>query len=350
MQKIKVGIVGFGSSAVTFHVPYLQASEYYEIASVVSSNPEKVRHAIGDVQVVSSVKEMLHNPQIELVIITTPTGMHYEMTKEVLQAGVHVVVEKPFVLTVQEADDLIALQQETKALLSVYQSRRYDSDFLTIQRLIREGRLGDVYLFESHFDRYRPVVRDRWRENDVPGSGILYDLGSHLIDQALVLFGMPETVTADILAQRPGARTDDFFHVTLQYERLRVVLHASNLIVHPGPRLQVHGDKGSYIKHGIDAQVPAGQNPRIMTKDKWEKEQGENVYGQLATISNDEMIIEKVVSEIGSYQYYYDQMFEAIRLGKEPPVTAEEARKTAILIDAAKKSSLEGKTIRLPLP
>ncbi|MBG9798071.1 oxidoreductase [Brevibacillus laterosporus] len=344
MQKIRVGIVGYGPSATTFHVPFLQASEHYEIVAVLSSKPEKVKADLGDVQVVSQLQELLQHPKMELVIITAPTSLHYEMVKEAIHAGVHIVVEKPFVVTTQEADELIELNKPTGKVLSVYQNRRWDNDFLTIQRLYQEGRLGDIYHFESHYDRYRPEVRDRWRENAGPGSGILYDLGSHLLDQAIMMFGMPKAVTADVQAQRPGAKTDDYFHVILQYERLRVILHAGMLTVQPGPRFQVHGDKGSYSKFGFDVQEGAIRNNQPLNVPNWGQEEKE-WYGELTTMVEGKPVTEKIVSEKGSYQRYYDKLYEAIRLGKNVPVRAEQARMNIFLIEVAFKSSRKGRTI-----
>ncbi|GIO02794.1 scyllo-inositol 2-dehydrogenase (NADP(+)) [Brevibacillus halotolerans] len=344
MQKIGVGIVGYGPSATTFHVPFLQASGHYEIVAVLSSKPEKVRADLGDVQVASQLHELLQNPKVELVIITTPTSLHYEMVKEAIQAKVHIVVEKPFVVTTREADELIELNKLTGKVLSVYQNRRWDNDFLTIQRLYQEGRLGEIYHFESHYDRYRPEVRDRWRENAGPGSGILYDLGSHLLDQAIMMFGMPKAVTADVQAQRPEAKTDDYFHVILHYDRLRAILHAGMLTVQPGPRFQVHGDKGSYMKFGFDVQEGAIRDNQPLNAPNWGQEEKE-WYGELTTMVEGKPVTEKIVSERGTYHRYYDQLYEAIRLGKHVPVHAEQARMNIFLIEAAFKSSREGRTI-----
>jgi scyllo-inositol 2-dehydrogenase (NADP+) len=340
MNKIKTGLIGYGFSGATFHAPFLKALEEYEIVKVMSSDKEKVQRDLGDVEVVGSIENVLEDPQIELVVITTPNTLHYEMAKQSLLHKKHVIIEKPMVIDPEEAEELIQLAKENGVMLSVYQNRRWDNDFLTIKQLISEGALGEVTTYEAHFDRFRPQVRDRWRERAGRGSGILYDLGSHLIDQALRLFGMPQFVMADVFGQREGAQTDDYFHVVMGYEKLRVLLHSGSIVVGQGPKFEVHGDKGSFIKYGIDGQedaLKAGNNP---TAQNWGKDKPE-WYGTLITEDGEQ----KIETVPGSYSSYYKEVYAHIRDGKPCPVPAEEGLQTIRVIHAALQSSEEKRAV-----
>jgi scyllo-inositol 2-dehydrogenase (NADP+) len=344
MEKIKVGLVGYGFSGATFHTPILQALEGFEISKVVSSNPGKVHQDLKQVEVVSRIDELLTDDDIELVVITTPNTLHYPQAKQALEAGKHVVVEKPFVIESKEGEELIKIAQENNRVVSVYQNRRWDNDFLTVKQCIEEGKLGDIFIYEAHFDRYRPQIRDRWREQDIKGSGILYDLGSHLIDQALHLFGFPEFVMADVTAQRPNAKTDDYFHIVLGYERLRVILHSGSIVKSPGPRFQVHGNKGSFIKYGLDSQEEAlkqGYKPGDLS---WGKDR-EEWYGKLVVEDEGSSVTTTIETVPGSYETYYKRLYDAIRHEKPVPVTAEEAIQTIRVIECALQSSKEKRVI-----
>ncbi len=254
MHKVRVGLIGYGFSSSTFHAPLLGVIEGFDITAVSSSKPELVGRKLPDAAVEISPSALIQRSDVDLIIITAPNEAHFPLAKEAIEAGKHVVVEKPFVLTFEEGTELIELARSKGVLLSVYHNRRWDNDFLTLQEIIASGRLGTIFTYEAHYDRYRREVRDRWRERAIPGSGLLYDLGAHLIDQALVLFGRPEFITADILSQRDNAQADDYFHITLKYERLRVILHSGMLVKEPGPHFLVHGDKGSFCKYGLDSQ------------------------------------------------------------------------------------------------
>ena len=197
----------------------------------------------------------MKDQSLDLVVITSPNNLHFEHAYAALSHDKHVVVEKPFVLTESEGKTLIDLAERRQKILTVYQNRRWDADFLTIQRLIQENTLGEIYYFESRFDRFRPEVKNRWKEDDMPGSGILWDLGVHLMDQALLLFGLPTYVFADLAYQRPGAKTIDYFRVLLDYPTgLKVSLGASNLCLKSGPKFVIHGTRGSFVKFGTDPQ------------------------------------------------------------------------------------------------
>lgn len=346
MRKIKVGLVGYGFSGATFHAPLLSVLSEFEITMVVSSKKETVLHDLKDVEVVTSLEEVLEDATIDLVVITTPSGMHYEMAKQSLQAGKHVILEKPMVVETWQAEELIKIAEEKKLLLSVYHNRRWDNDYLTVKKLVSDGVLGEINTYQVHYDRFRPVIRDRWREKQGPGSGMLYDLGSHLIDQALDLFGWPQFVLADVFAQRENAETDDYFHVILGYEKLRVILHSGSIIPSHGPRFQVHGSKGSFIKYGLDGQEAALKEGKKPIHHSWGADNPQ-FYGKLVTIDGENEKQETIETLHGSYTTYYKKMAESIVEGKRAPVTAHEGLSVIKIIEAALKSSSDKKAIYL---
>lgn len=318
---INVALVGFGFSGRIFHAPFLSALEEYNLCCVVSSHPEKVQASFTNVRVETEFTKILKDPTINLVVIATPNATHYELAKASLEAKKHVVIDKPFTIHSEEAQDLIRISNNQERVLTVYHNRRWDGDFLTLKTLLSEKTLGDIYLYEAHFHRYRPFPKpQRWKEAQVLGSGILYDLGAHLIDQALQLFGPPDTIESDILTQRPGAVADDYFHLTLKYGKKRVLLKASNLVCNPGPRYQLYGTKGSFLKNGMDPQegdLMAGKNP---LKKTWGEDKEEN-YGIL-TLNNDHSRIPTIP---GNYGLFYKSLADAIYSNSPPPVLAEEA-------------------------
>ncbi|MFE4897446.1 oxidoreductase [Peribacillus butanolivorans] len=344
MRKIKVGIVGYGLSGATFHAPLLSVLEQFEIAKVVSSKKEKVQQDLKHVAVVSSLEEVLEDAAIDLVVITTPSGLHYEMAKQSLLAGKHVILEKPMVVETWEAEELIQIAEKKELLLSIYHNRRWDNDFLTIKKLMNDGVLGEINTYQVHYDRFRPVVRDRWREKQGPGAGMLYDLGSHLIDQALHLFGWPQFVWADVFAQRENAETDDYFHVILGYEKLRVILHSGSIVPINGPRFQVHGSKGTFIKYGLDGQEVALSEGKKPIDNSWGADNPQ-FYGQLVTIDGEKEKHETIQTLHGSYLTYYKEIAESIFEGKKAPVTSEEGLSVIKIIDAALESSQGKKAI-----
>src|SRR3984957_4831652 len=256
-QALKAGIVGYGFSTAVFHAPLILGVQGLELAAVSSRDPAKVRAALPQVDVCDTPEALFARQDIDLVVIPTPNETHYPLAVKALGAGKHVVIDKPFTLNVAEARDLISRAAQAERVLSVFHNRRWDADFLTIKKILSSGVLGRLTHFESHFDRYRPEVPDRWRDSGGAGSGLWYDLGSHLLDQALHLFGLPQTISLDLAKQRDGARADDWFHAVLQYDRMRVILHASALVPEVGPRFVLHGTQGSFRKYGLDPQEEA---------------------------------------------------------------------------------------------
>jgi scyllo-inositol 2-dehydrogenase (NADP+) len=251
---INTALIGYGLAGRVFHAPLIHHAPDLHLHTIVSSQTETVKTAYPDANVVSGFDAILADQTIDAVVIGTPNALHFPQARAALLAGKHVVVDKPFTTCVADADALMAIAKAQGRVLSVFQNRRWDGDFLTIKKLIEDGALGKLYQFESHFDRFRPTVRPRWREQAGTGSGMLFDLGAHLIDQALQLFGWPEWISADVTGQRPNAVTDDYFHLTLGYGDVRVLLQSCSFVQRPTCRFAVHGERGSFVKHGLDPQ------------------------------------------------------------------------------------------------
>ncbi|MEK4497610.1 oxidoreductase [Bacillus sp. FSL R12-0069] len=342
MKKIGVGIVGFGFSSTTFHIPLLQTIEEYDIRAILSSKEAVVKEALPNANVVSTIDELVKRADIDLVVITSPNTTHFPYVKEAILNGKHVVVEKPFVVSIEEGEELISLAEQHNVVLSVYHNRRFDNDFLTIKKLLEENRIGNLYAYEAHFDRFRPHVRDRWREKNLPGSGILYDLGSHLIDQALSLFGKPNAISADVIKQRPGAEIDDYFHIILHYGVKRITLHSSSYVKQAGPHFTLHGEKGSIVKYGMDSQEEQLKNG---TKP------GDKGYGvddevNFATLETEERL-DRIPTEVGCYDMYYKGIRDSILSGEKLPVTAKDGLEVIKLIQLAIESSETGRVISI---
>ncbi|WP_437897032.1 oxidoreductase [Sorangium sp. So ce124] len=342
-QRIFVGLVGYGLAGAVFHAPLIRSIPRLRLAAIATRREGQVMADHSGVAVHPTPEVLIAEPGIDLVVIASPNETHFPLARAALEAGKHVVVDKPFTITSAEAGDLIALAARRGRLLSVFQNRRWDADFRTVRSCIEQGLLGEVASYEAHFDRFRPAIKQGWREQEAPGSGILYDLGAHLIDQALVLFGLPRAVTADLQAQRSGARTVDYFHLTLDYGRRRVIVRSSTLVPEPGPRFAVHGDGGSFLKYGIDGQedaLKAGTRPGV---PEWGREDP-RWFGTLVTATGERRTIESLP---GAYDAYYEAIAAAILDGAPPPVRAEEARDVIRVIEAAMKSAAERRTISL---
>ena len=318
---LNVGLVGFGFAGKTFHAPVIRVVEGLRLTTIVQ------RHGGGapdprypDTDFVHSVDELLRRA-IDLVVIATPNTSHHPIAKQCLEAGRHVVIDKPFTTTIAEAEELVRLGDVKRRVLSAYQNRRYVGDFMTLRALLSEGVLGRVTTFESHFDRFRPELRPgAWREQPLPGSGLWFDLGAHLLDQALVLFGIPQAISADIRIERPGAAADDAFDVALHYPHMRAYVRASMLAAAPGPTFAVHGTKGSFIKFGLDPQEAALKSGRLPDEPGWDTEAPE-MYGRLTTPEG----TRTVATTPSTFTHYYENVRDAI-LGKaQLAVTAEQA-------------------------
>ncbi len=312
-----------------------------EIRAVASSRVADIRADFPNAEPVADLGGLILRDDVDLAVLTTPNDLHYAQANAALKAGKHVVVEKPFVPAADEADTLIALAEKEKRKLSVYHNRRWDSDFLTIQKLLAEPRLGTVYRFAMRWDRFRPEVQDRWREKDGPGAGLLYDLGSHMIDQALQLFGMPDWLQANVAAQRPGAVVDDAFDILMGKGALRISLGVSSIAADNALRYRVDGDAGSFVKSGLDvqeAQLRAGEAPD--TADF-----GVEPEAQWGTFTDDNGDQQIVRAERGSWLTFYRQMRNAIESDEPVPVDPRSARDVIAVIEAARQSSDAGKRV-----
>ncbi|MES2327428.1 MAG: Gfo/Idh/MocA family oxidoreductase [Pseudomonadota bacterium] len=327
---IRVGLVGYGLAGSTFHEPLIRACGGLELAAALTSRDHPRR--------IGSFEDLLERS--DLVVIASPNQHHFPQAKAALEQGKHVVVDKPFTVSLDEADELIALADRQQRVLTVFHNRRWDGDFQTVRRSLPE--LGEVLLYEANWDRFRPSIKHGWREVPERGAGILNDLGPHLIDQALQLFGMPEAIAADVVAQRDGAVVDDYFDVTLEYGRLRACLRCSTLMADPRPRFALHGTQGSYVKFGLDpqeAQLKAGMGP------------GEAGFGVdqchgVRTLPGGKP--EAVPTERGRYLAFYEAVAAAVLDGAPVPVDPRDARAGLLLIELARRASDEGRRLAVP--
>jgi predicted dehydrogenase len=334
--SIRVGVIGFGFVAKTFHVPLLRGTDGYRITAVSSSHPTDVKAVLPDAEV-TDPKALASHSDIDLVVIATPNETHAPLAELAMRAGHSVVVDKPFTITVAEARHLAAVARENDVLLSVFQNRRWDSDFLTIQDAIRGDLTGRVVLFESRIDRYRPDVRDRWREVPGPGAGLLYDLAPHLIDQALVLFGIPESVQATLAKQRRGAKTDDFFQLVLHYGEMIATLGAGSLVSGGSARFAVHGERASVVKQKPDIQEDQLRAGVLPGSTDWGVDPDDAVVYE--GITGDSRALR---AARGDQRGYYVALREAL-VGRAPnPVPPQQGATVMAIIEAALRSDEEG--------
>ncbi|WP_242108742.1 oxidoreductase [Luteimonas aquatica] len=340
---LAVALIGYGFAGRTFHAPLIAATPGLDLAVVASRDAGKVHADFPDARVLADPLQALAEPDVDLVVIASPNDSHAPLARAALEAGKHVVVDKPFTLTLGEARDLAALAHARGRRLSVFQNRRWDSDFLAVRQAIDAGLIGEVVSLETHFDRFRPEVRARWREQDVPGGGIWFDLGPHLIDQSLQLFGLPRRVSADFAIQRPGGHSADWAHVVLDYGQRRAILHASMLSAGGSHRFLAHGTRGSLVKRELDpqeAQLLGGMRP------------GAPGWGE----DPDRLLLfdggpapRSLPAPAGDQRRYYAGMREAILGGSEPPVTPGQAVATMAVLETALHAAREGAALELPL-
>jgi len=335
-----VGVIGFGFVSKTFHVPLLKATDGYRITAVSSSRPGDVSGVLPDVEVVSDPKALATHPDIDLVVIASPNETHAPLAELAMRAGRNVVVDKPFTITLEQARHLASVAREQSVVLSVFQNRRWDSDFLTVQDAIRRDLVGRIVLFESRIDRYRPDVRNRWREVPGPGAGLLYDLGPHLIDQTLLLFGIPDSVQATLAKQRSGAKTDDFFHLVLRYGEMIATLGAGSLVSGGSARFAVHGDQASVIKQKPDGQEDQLKAGVVPGSPDWGLDPDNAILYEGAT--NETRVLK---AARGDQRGYYVALREAL-LGRAPnPVPPEQGATVMAIIEAGFRSDKEGRRV-----
>lgn len=346
MQEIiKVGMVGYGMAARVMHLPFLTTSPRYKVVSILERHEQNSREKYPDTRLVRTIDELIADPETDLIVITTPNETHFPYAQQALLAGKHVVVEKPFTIRTEEAMILIDLARETGKTLSVFQNRRYVNHFLTIQKILQEELLGPVVEFIAHYDRYRPGPKpNAWREENRPGSGIFYDLGAHLLDQAQCLFGPPKTITADLRQQRGHAKATDYFDLWLDYGKLKVTLKGGMLVREPGPRYVLHGEAGSYIKYDDDPQEALLKEGILPVSPDWGQEPPER-WGLLHTEVNGEEIKELYPSIPGNYGLYYENLANTLLEGAPLKERPEQSYNCIRLIELAYESHRLQKTM-----
>jgi predicted dehydrogenase len=334
-------------SGEIFHAPLLGAHAGFKLSKIVQRKMATAHRRYPSVEVVNSIDNVLNDNNIELVVVNTPNETHYDYTVRVLEAGKHAVVEKPFSVTAKEADALIELAQKKNRILSVFQNRRWDGDFLTLKQIVSQKLLGKIVEFELHYDRYRNYIEaNTWKEESAPGTGILYNLGSHMLDQVLVLFGFPQEVDARLGVQRPGGRVDDFYDIRLQYNGFHVIVKSSYLVRESMPRYILHGTEGSFVKFGIDPQEQALKDGRIPGSIGWGQEPA-SLWGQINTTVGALHVTGTIETLQGNYLAYYSNVFEAIRNQAALAVKPEESRDVIRLIEACAESNQRRAAIRL---
>lgn len=343
-DTIRVGLIGYGYASKTFHAPLIGGTSGMTLTAISSSDEAKVRADWPTVSVVADPQQLFSDPSLDLIVIPTPNDTLYPLAKAALEAGKHVVVDKPFTVTLSQARELEALARRCGRLLSVFHNRRWDSDFLTVKSLINDGTLGEVSYFESHFDRYRPEVRNRWREQGGPGSGIWYDLGPHLLDQAITLFGLPVSMAVDLAQLRPGAQSTDYFHAVLAYPQRRVILHSTVLAAAETARYIVHGSRASYIKYGVDPQEERLKNGERLPQEDWGYDMRDGV---LTRVAGDERTEESWLTVPGNYPAYYAGIRDALNGNGENPVPVSQAIVVMELIEMGIESAKHRATLSL---
>lgn len=340
-MSVHVGLIGFGLSGRYFHAPFLATHTGFRLSKVVTRNTASVHEFDPSIEVVGTVEALLADENIELVFVCTPNHLHFAHAKAALEAGKHIVVEKPFANDEAEAEALFELANKKNLIATAYQNRRWDADFLTIQQLLASGKLGEVVEYESRYDRYRPeVAQGTWKEVAAAGAGNLYNLGPHLIDQALMLFGTPLTVAATLKTLRPGAETDDYFDIRLDYGNRLVILKSSLLVYQNSLRYTIHGTKGSFFKHGLDIQEETLRKNILPNTPQWGQEP-ESQWGILYTEGKQE----RVAALAGNYAPFYENLYNAIAKGGELAVKPQHIRNTTRVIALAQESAHLGKSL-----
>jgi scyllo-inositol 2-dehydrogenase (NADP+) len=345
---IRVGLIGFGLAGQAFHAPVIRGVPGLELACILERHGSHAKERYPSVRVARTLEEMLSDETIRLCVVATPNDSHFDLTKACLMAGRDVVVDKPLTPTMAEAVELVRIAAAQHRLITVYQDRRWDGEFATIRDLLAKETLGRLTEYEARFDRFRVEPKpNAWRERaNQPAAGVLFDLGPHLIDQALVLFGEPETITASAFCQRETSEVDDAFDVCMEYPHLRAMLRARIIAFAPGPHLLIHGTKGSFIKYGMDPQEERLRSPNFPDGTDWGADWGvetEDAWGTLTLVGQPG---KKIKTARGDYRGFYTNVRDAIEKGMPLDVTPEQALRTMRGILLARKSSREKRTVR----
>jgi scyllo-inositol 2-dehydrogenase (NADP+) len=352
--EIGVAVIGFGLAGQVFHAPFASAVPGLRLEAIVQRKGDEAAKAYPAARILRTVDEALKDSAVQLIVVATPNETHFELAKQALLAGKHVVIDKPFAPTSAEAKELKELAEKHGVVLAPFHNRRWDGDFLTVRRLLAEQAVGRLVTYESHFDRFRPLPRENtWKEGANSANGLLMDLGPHLVDQALALFGPPVGITASVRKDRDKTDIEDAFDITLEYPRLRAHCRSSMLACDAAPRFLLHGTKGSFKKYGLDPQEPAlvgGAKVPRMGEGEWLAEP-ESQWGTLtvAPVPADPATLNrtKVKTELGDYRGYYANVRDAINGAAKLAVTPEDGYRTVRLLEMARKSSLEERTLKV---
>lgn len=340
---ISVGIAGFGMSAKTFHCPFLHLDPRFQIKKVFERQTTNALHDYPYVEVVHQFAQLL-TQEIDLVIITTPNQTHYALAKQAILAGKHVIVEKPLTIYPEHALELAQLAEQQQVILSVYQNRRWDNGALTVKKLVDTALLGDIVTYEIRFDRFSPHKNPKaWKETGEIGTGLVYDLGVHLIDHVVDLFGLPQALYADVLKQNPQSGSDDAFRITFYYENKTVIMSATKFAREPAPHLILQGKKGTYLQSHIDNQE-ALLLQGVQPQGDWNR-LPETHWGILHTERQGEVIRQAYEPERGNYQTYYDKLYQALQHQTPLPVTAQQAYQVLTLIEQIYRSAACGQKL-----
>lgn len=343
---INTAILGYGLSGRVFHAPFIHTHPGFRLHSIVTSGDEAIKH-YPEANIARKYDEVIGDSEIELVCICSPNEFHLKQARQALLAGKHVVLEKPITPSVPEALELLACARQQPCYLFPFHNRRWDGDFRTVRQILGQGLLGKILEFESHFDRYNPEIsRAAWRYTTTTGGGTLFDLGTHLIDQALVLFGKPEAIFCRLFNQRQFSRVDDSFDLKLIYPDLNVTLKAGVFVREKGPRFTIHGTRGSYIKYGIDPQEDALRKDKWPRGNAWGKDRRAN-WGILNTEANGHVIRGPLETFRGNYMGFYDNVHQVISSGAEQAVKPEEAITTLTVIERAMESHLSRQIVSM---
>jgi len=343
-QVIQTGLVGFGFSGRVFHAPFIHKHPGFSLHSVISSTKAALEF-YPDVEINESFQSMMDNPDISLVVIATPHNFHVEQALTALDAGKHVIIEKPVAMRASDIDLIREAAEDAGRLVFPYHNRRWDGDFLTLQHIIQEGFLGEIKDYEARFDRFQPqITRAEWRYTDAESGGTLYDLGPHLVDQAICLFGKPTAVSCNLYFQRPMSHTNDSFDIRLFYPNFTVTLKAGVFVREQGPHFQVHGNLGSFIKYGLDPQeqkLKAGVLPDAVN---FGEEDPEN-YGWLNSIAGNQDFRKPYPTKPGNYMGFYDNVYKAILQGEPTAISLEDVKLNLTILEAALESHLKHRMI-----
>lgn len=351
MDRIRTGLAAYGMSGQVFHAPFISTNPHFELTAVAERSKELSRAKYPHARIVRSFDELIGIGELDLIVVNTPDSTHYDYARRALLAGKHVVVEKPFTTTAEEGEALTALAAEKGLTLSVYQNRRWDCDFLTVKEILSKGLLGRLVEFESTFPRYRNFIKpNTWKETGESGGGLTYNLGAHLIDQAVQLFGMPQAVFADISTLRTGGKVDDYFIIHLlkpaKAPEVKITLKASYLMCESEPRFVLHGTEGSYVKHGLDPQEADLTKGLLPDTPHWGEEDTSH-WGMLHTEKDGNVLREPYPTLPGNYGAFYENIYQAIRHGRPLQSDARGVIGVIRLIEAAWQSSRTQQVINL---